>query len=107
VQCHGNGVNKVWVLDVDIKGFFDNISHNIMLYLLQQHTQEKRVLMCIERWLKAGVQQKDGSITARMKGTPQGGLISPLSANIYLHYAFDIWMDKENPQSSLNAMPMI
>ena len=98
VQCQENCVNKAWVLDVDIKGFFDNISHNIMLHLLQQHTQEKWVLMYAERWLKAGVEQKDGSITARTKGTPQGGVISPLLANIYLHHAFDMWMDKENPQ---------
>src|SRR3954452_20399558 len=96
-QCHGNCVQKAWVLDVDIKGFFDNISHNIMLYLLQQHTQEKWVLMYVERWLKAGVEQKNGSITARTKGTPQGGVISPLLANIYLHHAFDMWA-KENPQ---------
>ena len=97
-QCHENCVSKAWVLDVDIKGFFDNISHNIMLQLLQQHTQEKWVLMYVERWLKAGVEQKDGSITARIKGTPQGGVASPLLANIYLHHAFDMWMDEENPQ---------
>jgi len=97
-QCHENCVSKAWVLDVDIKGFFDNISHNIMLQLLQQHTQEKWVLLYVERWLKAGVEQKDGSITARIKGTPQGGVASPLLANIYLHHAFDMWMDEENPQ---------
>ena len=97
-QCHENCKIKAWVLDVDIKGFFDNISHNIMLQLLQQHTQEKWILMYVERWLKAGVEQKDGSITARIKGTPQGGVISPLLANIYLHHAFDMWMDKEHPQ---------
>ena len=98
VQCHENCVIRAWVLDVDIKGFFDNISHSILLHLMQQHTQEKWVLMYIERWLKAGVEQKDGSITARTKGTPQGGVASPLLANIYLHHAFDMWMDKENPQ---------
>jgi len=98
VQCHENCVSKAWVLDVDIKGFFDNISHNIMLHLLQQHTQEKWVLMYVERWLKAGIEQKDGRIMARTKGTPQGGVISPLLANIYLHHAFDMWMDKENQQ---------
>ncbi len=53
--------------------------------------------MYAERWLKAGFEQKDGSITARTKGTPQGGVISPLLANIYLHHAFDKWMDEENP----------
>jgi group II intron reverse transcriptase/maturase len=87
------------VIDVDIKGFFDNISHDRMLQLLQQHTQEKWVLLYIERWLNAGVEQQDGSIAARTKGTPQGGVISPLLANIYLHHGFDKWMDEINPQN--------
>jgi len=87
-----------WVIDVDIKGFFDNISHGIMLGLLGMHTKEKWVLMYVERWLKAGVEQEDGSIAARQKGTPQGGVISPLLANLYLHHAFDKWMDASNPQ---------
>jgi len=97
-QCHGNCVQKAWVLDVDIKGFFDNISHSIMMELLKLHTREKWVLMYIERWLKAGVEQGDGSITARTKGTPQGGVISPLLANVYLHHAFDKWMDETHPE---------
>lgn len=97
VQCRENCIRKAWVLDVDIKGFFDNINHNTLLELVQEHTQEKWVLMYVERWLKAGVEQKDGSIAARTKGTPQGGVISPLLANIYLHHAFDKWMEVENP----------
>lgn len=91
-QCQANCRQSAWVLDVDIKGFFDNISHSMMMNLLQQHTQEKWVLMYVERWLKAGVEQEDGSIEARTKGTPQGGVISPLLANLYLHHAFDSWM---------------
>jgi len=98
VQCQANCIQKPWVLDVDIKGFFDNISHSILLALLGQHTQEKWVLMYVERWLKAGVEQEDGSITARAKGTPQGGVVSPLLANIYLHHAFDKWMDETHQQ---------
>jgi group II intron reverse transcriptase/maturase len=96
-QCHTNCISKAWVLDVDIKGFFDNISHTALLHLLEQHTKEKWVLMYVERWLKAGVEQQDGSIVARTKGTPQGGVISPLLANLYLHHAFDKWMDDVNP----------
>lgn len=99
-QCQTNCIQKAWVLDVDIKGFFDNISHSIMLGLLGQHTQEKWILMYVERWLKAGVEQEDGSIKAREKGTPQGGVISPLLANIYLHHAFDKWMDEAHSQYS-------
>lgn len=66
-QCQANCMQKAWVLDVDIKGFFDNISHSIMMELLGQHTKERWVLMYVERWLKAGVEQEDGSITARTK----------------------------------------
>lgn len=97
-QCQSNCKRRAWVLDVDIKGFFDNISHSIMMELLSKHTQEKWVLMYVERWLKAGVEQEDGSIVARMKGTPQGGVASPLLANIYLHHAFDKWMDETQGQ---------
>src|ERR1039457_1524715 len=97
-QCNGNCIHYSWVVDLDIKGFFDNISHEWMMKMVQHHTQEKWGLLYIERWLKAGVEQADGSIVARVKGTPQGGVISPLLANLYLHHAFDKWMDKENPQ---------
>lgn len=98
-QCQDNCIRYAWVIDVDVKGFFDNISHDIMLQLLQQHTQERWVMLYSERWLKAGVEQEDGSIMARTKGTPQGGVASPLFANIYLHHAFDKWMDELNPQN--------
>jgi RNA-directed DNA polymerase len=98
-QCRNNCIEYAWVIDVDIKGFFDNISHGLMMQMLQQHTQENWVLLYAERWLKAGVEQEDGSILPRIKGTPQGGVISPLFANIYLHHAFDKWMDESNPQN--------
>lgn len=93
-QCNGNCIEQAWVVDLDIKGFFDNISHEWMMKMVQYHTQEKWVLLYIERWLKAGVEQSDGHIEARIKGTPQGGVISPLLANLYLHHAFDMWMSK-------------
>lgn len=97
-QCQANCKQYGWVVDVDIKGFFDNINHGMLMQLLKHHTQEKFVLLYVERWLKAGVEQADGSIEARTKGTPQGGVVSPLLANLYLHHAFDKWMSKENPQ---------
>ena len=98
-QCYTNCRQKAWVVDVDIKGFFDNISHSIMMDLLAKHTTEKWVLMYVERWLKAGVEQADGSIVSREKGTPQGGVISPLLANLYLHHAFDMWMNETLAQN--------
>jgi RNA-directed DNA polymerase len=87
------------VVDLDIKGFFDNISHEWMMKMLRHHTQEKWVLLYTERWLKAGIEQADGSIAERQKGTPQGGVISPLLANIYLHHAFDMWMGRYYPSN--------
>lgn len=98
-QCQENCIKYAWVIDVDIKAFFDNINHELMMQLLQQHTQEKWVTLYAERWLKAGVEQEDGSIIARTKGTPQGGVISPLFANVYLHHCFDKWMDEVNLQN--------
>jgi group II intron reverse transcriptase/maturase len=87
-RCWDNG----WVLDLDIKGFFDNISHDLMMKAVRCHTSAKWVLLYIERWLKAPVETADGTLVERTKGTPQGGVISPLLANLYLHYAFDKWM---------------
>jgi RNA-directed DNA polymerase len=81
-----------WVIDLDIKGFFDNIDHDIMLSLVEKHTDCKWVLLYLKRWLKAPAQLADGTLVERNKGTPQGGVISPLLANIFLHFAFDTWM---------------
>jgi RNA-directed DNA polymerase len=87
-----------WVLDLDIKGFFDSIDHELLLRAVRKHTDCKWVLLYIERWLKAPVQLEDGSLIHRDKGTPQGGVISPLLANLFLHYAFDTWMKRQYPQ---------
>ncbi|MDH7459883.1 group II intron reverse transcriptase/maturase [Chitinophagaceae bacterium 26-R-25] len=97
-QCQDNCIRYAWVIDVDIKGFFDNINHDVTKQLLQKHIHENWVLMYIDRWLNAGVEQDDGTIVARTKGTPQGGVISPVLANLYLHHAFDTWMDENNSQ---------
>lgn len=85
-----------YVLDIDIKGFFDNINHELLMKAVRKHTQNKWVLLYIERWLKAPV-QKDGELIECNMGTPQGGVISPLLANLYLHYAFDMWMERNYP----------
>jgi len=87
-----------WVLDLDIKGFFDNIDHDLLMRAVRKHTDCKWVILYIERWLKAPVQLADGSLIHRDKGTPQGGVISPLLANLFLHYAFDTWMQRQYPQ---------
>ena len=98
-QCNGNCIHNSWVVDLDIKGFFDNISHEWMMKMVSHHTQQKWILLYTDRWLKAGIEQSDGSIAARQKGTPQGGVISPLIANLYLHHAFDMWMGKYFPSN--------
>ncbi len=87
-----------WVLDLDIKGFFDNIDHDLLMRAVRKHTDCKWVLLYIERWLKAPAQLADGSLINREKGTPQGGVVSPLLANLFLHYAFDLWMNRQYPQ---------
>ncbi len=86
-----------WVLDMDIKGFFDNIDHELLLRAVRHHTDCRWVLLYVERWLKAPVMLEDGALVARDRGTPQGGVVSPLLANLFLHYAFDEWMKREMP----------
>ncbi len=86
-----------WVLDLDIKGFFDNIDHELMMRAVRCHTNCRWTLLYIERWLKASVQLPSGEVVKSDKGTPQGGVISPLLANLFLHYAFDSWMGKHYP----------
>jgi len=86
-----------WVIDLDIKGFFDNIDHDLMLRAVKKHTTSKWMLLYIERWLKAPAQLENGSLVERKMGTPQGGVISPLLANIFLHHAFDEWMRLDHP----------
>jgi RNA-directed DNA polymerase len=86
-----------WVIDLDIKGFFDNIDHDLMLHAVKKHTASKWMLLYIERWLKAPAQLENGSLVERKMGTPQGGVISPLVANIFLHHAFDEWMRLDHP----------
>jgi RNA-directed DNA polymerase len=88
-----------WVIDLDIKGFFDNIDHDLLMKAVRKHTDCKWMLLYIERWLKAPAQLADGTVVPRDKGTPQGGVISPLLANLFLHYGFDAWMQRTYPQS--------
>lgn len=84
-----------WVIDLDIKSFFDSIDHELLMYAVCKHTSCKWVKLYIERWLKAPTQLADGTLIEREKGTPQGSVISPLLSNLFLHYAFDKWMGRE------------
>jgi group II intron reverse transcriptase/maturase len=86
-----------WVIDLDIKGFFDNLDHDLVLKAVARHTDQKWVLLYVERWLKAPLQRPDGTLVARDRGSPQGSAISPLLANLFMHYAFDMWMAREFP----------
>lgn len=87
-----------WVLDLDIKGFFDNLDQNLLMRAVKKHAKDQWVVLYIERWLQASVQEEDGRLTPRAKGTPQGGVISPLLANLFLHYALDRWLAVNYPQ---------
>lgn len=85
-----------WVLEFDIKGLFDNISHEMLMKAVRKHTKCKWLLLYIERWLEAPMVKDDGEIIERSMGTPQGGVISPVLANLFLHYVFDKWMQKNH-----------
>jgi RNA-directed DNA polymerase len=88
-----------WVLEFDIKGLFDNIDHDLLMKAVGHHTQCKWILLYIERWLKAPFQKEDGTLVEREKGTPQGGVVSPVLSNLFLHYVFDKWMERNYPRN--------
>jgi RNA-directed DNA polymerase len=86
-----------WVLDLDIRSFFDTLDWELLLRALRRHTDCQWALLYIERWLKAPVRMPDGTLGERTQGTPQGAVVSPLLANLFLHYAFDRWMTEHHP----------
>ena len=86
-----------YVIELDIKGLFDNIDHELLMKAVELHTDEKWLKLYIRRWLKTPFGTKEGMLTERKSGTPQGGVISPVLANIFLHYAFDVWMERNYP----------
>ena len=88
---------KDWVVDFDIKGLFDNIRHDYLIEMVKRHTNEQWIVLYIERWLKTPFKMQDGTIVERTAGTPQGGVISPVLANLFMHYVFDDFMSKEFP----------
>jgi RNA-directed DNA polymerase len=99
-QCRINCMKYSWVIDLDIKGFFDNIDHELLMKALRYYTDRKHILLYSERWLKAPVQILDGTLKhPEGKGTPQGGVISPVLANIFLDIVFDKWIEKNYPDN--------
>lgn len=88
-----NAFTHCWVIDLDIQSFFDTIDHELLMKAVTHYCTDRWVLMYVHRWLKAGVVQQDGCYVDRISGTPQGGVISPLLANIFLHVVFDKWME--------------
>ena len=89
--------NYDWVLEFDIRGLFDNIDHELLLRAIRRHVTCDWALLYIDRWLRAPMVQEDGTTMERNCGTPQGGVVSPILANLFLHYAFDVWMTRTHP----------
>ncbi|KVW66259.1 group II intron reverse transcriptase/maturase [Burkholderia ubonensis] len=83
-----------WVVEFDIKGLFDNIDHDLLMRALRKHCRTPWILLYVERWLKAPMRTAEGELVERTRGTPQGGVVSPLLANLFLHYAFDVWVTR-------------
>lgn len=96
-QALSNTFNHNFAIDLDIKSFFDTINHDLLMKSLKHYCTDKWVHLYAERWLKSGIVQKDGHCIDRLTGTPQGGVISPLLANLFLHVAFDKWMEINHP----------
>jgi RNA-directed DNA polymerase len=95
--CRRRCWEQDWVLDIDVRAFFDSVPHSLLLKAVAHHTSERWVLLDISRWLVAPMQMPEGTVVARERGTPQGSPISPILANLFMHYAFDVWMDREFP----------
>ena len=95
--CRERCWKRDWVVDLDIRAFFDSVPWDLMLRAVARHTDQKWVVLYVERWLKAPMQRPDGTLVPRVKGTPQGSPISPCLANLFLHYGLDAWMVREFP----------
>jgi group II intron reverse transcriptase/maturase len=95
--CRARCWKNDWVLDLDLKSFFDSLDHSLVLKAVAHHTNLRWILLYVQRWLKAPLQLEDGTLKPRDRGSPQGSAISPVLANIFLHYALDLWLDREFP----------
>lgn len=97
-QSNARTFNHDFAIDIDIKGYFDNIDHELMIKAVEHYCKDRWILMYVERWLKSGLVSLSGEYYDTERGTPQGGVISPLLANIFLHVVFDKWMEKNHPE---------
>lgn len=97
-QANRNSFNHDFVIDLDIKSFFDSIDHEKLMKAIKYYCKDKWVLLYVERWIKADIVKQDGEHIDSLTGTPQGGVISPLLANIFMHLCFDKWMEKHHPE---------
>ncbi len=96
-KCRQRCWKKDWVLDLDVQKFFDSVDHDRMVKAVEVNTDQKWVVLYVKRWLRAPIQMPDGKVVERDRGTPQGSAVSPVLANLYLHYAFDLWLEREFP----------
>ena len=95
--CRRRCWGRDWVIDLDIQSFFDSVPHDLLIKAVEANTDLPWVLLYVKRWLVAPLQQSDGALLERDRGTPQGSAVSPVLANLFLHYAFDAWMSREYP----------
>ena len=96
-KCRERCWKKDWVLDLDVQKFFDSVDHDLMVKAVEANTDQKWVVLYVKRWLKAPIQLPDGTVAQRDRGTPQGSAVSPVLANLFMHYAFDSWLEREFP----------
>jgi RNA-directed DNA polymerase len=96
-RCRERCWRDDWVIDLDLRAFFDSLDHRLVLRAVAHHATERWVLLYVERWLKAPLELEDGTLRERDRGSPQGSAISPLLANIFLHYALDLWVARKFP----------
>jgi RNA-directed DNA polymerase len=99
-RCRERCWKNDWVIDLDIRKFFDTLPHSLVMKAVEHHTDLKWILLYVQRWLKAPMQREDGTLVERDRGSPQGSAISPTLANLFMHWAFDSWMQRKFPQIS-------
>jgi len=95
--CRKRCWEYAWVIDLDIRKFFDSVRWDLVVRAVEKHTDARWVVLYVKRWLAADQQLPDGSLLARDRGTPQGSAVSPVLANLFMHYAFDLWLTREFP----------